>query len=75
MVTNLYSPTERAYVAYCKRQADARALLLLVCTTVIEEVHPSQFTCLPPSPEELVRKANMIGLITSADYLRISSLV
>ena len=29
---------------------------------VIETVHPSQFTCLPPSPKEIEYKARLLGI-------------
>jgi len=41
------------------RNNEERAALRLL---VIEEVHPSQFTTLPPSPKEIEAKGRLLGL-------------
>ena len=41
-----------------KEKEDYAAMLVLV----IEEVHPSQFRALPPSPAEIQNKAAIIGI-------------
>ena len=41
-----------------KNREELAALRLIV----VEEVHPSQFTTLPPSPQEIEKKGRLLGL-------------
>jgi hypothetical protein len=41
------------------RNNEERAALRLI---VVEEVHPSQFSTLPPSPREIDAKGRLLGL-------------
>ena len=41
-----------------KNREELAALRLIV----VEEVHPSQFTTLPPSPQEIEKKGRFLGL-------------
>ncbi len=52
------STYNRAMYNAAKNNAEYVAMQLLV----IECVHPSQFTCLPPSPKEIERKALLLGI-------------
>ena len=43
-------------------QAMNRAEYVAMQQLVLENVHPSQFSALPPSPKEIERKALLLGI-------------
>lgn len=66
--SNVYSPILEnimntcAYNKACYNAAANKAERSALYAIVIEEVHPSQFISLPPSPQEIERKGRLLGL-------------
>lgn len=60
---NLTSPETRHYNWVMRRKAATRELQALLCGLAMDAVHPSNMGALPPSPDVLIHKAWVIGLV------------
>ncbi len=65
----LTSRSDRAYTWAMRQNLKAQELRDLVFPLVIEAVHPSQFSVLPPSPKALSWKARKLELVTTQEAL------
>ena len=71
--TNLIRPEQRAYNSYQRKKQREREELMACLHLMMEEVHPANWSVLPPSPKQLILKATVMGVkpdhVNVFDYL------